>query len=541
MSDKIRKWFEFFTRHERYFFWLLILLYLVPVWMSKFFPTLDGPAHIYNANLLYQYGLHTSFLGQFYELNSNPEPNWIGHFILTFFTPIFPVNICEKLILSIYIILLPLSFRLLAKTINPHGKYTEYLIFPFVYGFTFYMGFYNFNLGICFFFFALAYWIRNENRLNWIKILIMSAFLILVYFSHVFIFALLCVTAGIYLTWNFLFDSYQAKQLFVQAYLRKTGILLLAALPGIVLTLNYVFRHANDDPAQYIAFGELIKWIKQIRPIIALNADNESPYSVELFYILFSLSLGIIAVKLFRIQTQRANEGVLLLPGKSSSIFNRQDVWLIVTVIVLILYFFLPDAMTNGGYVSARVCLFFFLMLMVWISSQRVSKWVAFPMILLALTVNGAKMEYYTEQSKLLSIDAEEFFSVEQKIEKNTTLMPLNYSDNWLHAHFSNYLGGIKPVMIFDNYEANNEYFPLIFKDAQNPFKIVNGFHHRPPCFEWGKYERMSGKKIDYVLTWRYRPEINDSCTVAIMKNIDSLYTKIFSSPLGRAMLYKRK
>ena len=178
---------------------------------------------------------------------------------------------------------------------------------------------------------------------------------------------------------------------------------------------------------------------------------------------------------------------------------------------------------------------------MVWISSQRVSKWVAFPMIFLALVVNGAKMKYYMEQSESLSVEAEDLFSVEQKIDKNTILMPLNYSDNWLHAHFSNYLGTIKPVMIFDNYEANNEYFPLIYKEAQNPFLIVNGFHHHPPCFEWGKYEKQSSKKIDYVLTWKYVPEINDSCTVAIMKNIDSLYTKVFTSPQGKAVLYKRK
>ena len=65
MLHALRKSFELFTRHERYFFWLIIVLYLVPVWMYKFFPTLDGPAHIHNANLLYQYGLSSSFLSQF--------------------------------------------------------------------------------------------------------------------------------------------------------------------------------------------------------------------------------------------------------------------------------------------------------------------------------------------------------------------------------------------------------------------------------------------------------------------------------------------
>lgn len=541
MFEKLRKGFELFTRHEKYFFWLLILVYLVPVWSFVFFPTLDGPAHLYNANILYQYGVDASYLSQFYTLNPSPEPNWIGHFILTFFTPVFPVSVCEKLILSIYIVLLPLSFRLLAKTINPHGKYTEYLVFPFIYCFTFYLGFYNFSLGICFFFFSLAYWIRNENRLGWLNVLLMSGLLTLVYFSHVFVFALLCITAGIYLTWNFLFDSVKAKQLYLSSYFKKAGLLLLAAAPGIVLTLNYLSVHATREEGQFIPAGELFKWLKEIRPLVTFNFEIESPFLFKLYYVFIFLILGLWAVKFLGIKSQRANEGVLLLPGKPVSVINRQDVWLLVAAVVLVLYFILPDTMTNGGYVSVRVCLFFFFMLLAWFASQRISKWIAFPLVLVALWTTYGRVKYYMEVSRSLSADATEVFSVEPSIEKNKTLLPLNYSDNWMQGHFSNYLGTVKPLVIMENYEANNKYFPVLWKENMSPYDNMPGFWYRPPCFEPWKYEERTKKPVDYVFTWCYRPELDDSCSAATMKKIDSLYTKIFTSPQGKAVLYKKK
>ena len=43
---------EFLWKYERYFFALFVLFTAVPVLFNTYFPTVDGPAHLHNANLL---------------------------------------------------------------------------------------------------------------------------------------------------------------------------------------------------------------------------------------------------------------------------------------------------------------------------------------------------------------------------------------------------------------------------------------------------------------------------------------------------------
>ena len=40
---------SFFSSGERVLFSILVLVYVLPVWAFRYFPTTDGPAHLYNA------------------------------------------------------------------------------------------------------------------------------------------------------------------------------------------------------------------------------------------------------------------------------------------------------------------------------------------------------------------------------------------------------------------------------------------------------------------------------------------------------------
>ena len=64
---------EFIRKIEKYIFGLTVFLFLLPVIGIKFFPTIDGPAHLYNGNLLNQLWFHgkTEVL-QFFDVNKNP-------------------------------------------------------------------------------------------------------------------------------------------------------------------------------------------------------------------------------------------------------------------------------------------------------------------------------------------------------------------------------------------------------------------------------------------------------------------------------------
>jgi len=126
---------------EKFLFLIVVLLNIIPVLSYTYFPTMDGPAHLYNSNLI----THLLFednqqLHEFYKLNTIAVPNWIGHFILSFFNLFLPAFLAEKILLLIYFVGLPYSFRRLIITINPKAVFVSYFIFPFTYSFLFFIG-----------------------------------------------------------------------------------------------------------------------------------------------------------------------------------------------------------------------------------------------------------------------------------------------------------------------------------------------------------------------------------------------------------------
>src|SRR5687768_6314718 len=125
---------------EPVFFVLLVLITAIPVLAHPFFPTVDGPAHLHNANLLKQYFFYneTSILN-FFELNRHLNSNFVDHVWFGITGLFLPASLSEKSILLFYLFSLPFSFRYLVKIIvedKNSAKLAAYLIFPFVYSFT---------------------------------------------------------------------------------------------------------------------------------------------------------------------------------------------------------------------------------------------------------------------------------------------------------------------------------------------------------------------------------------------------------------------
>ena len=90
---------------EKYFFFFIVLLHLIPMLSVKYFVTHDGPAHVYNAHLINNLLFHKdSIASNFFELTPGIVPNWIGHALIAFFSLFLPYFISEKVLLCIYII-----------------------------------------------------------------------------------------------------------------------------------------------------------------------------------------------------------------------------------------------------------------------------------------------------------------------------------------------------------------------------------------------------------------------------------------------------
>ena len=108
-SKCVRAWFGDL---DNALFALLLLATIAPVWCFRYFPSQDGPAHLENATILKEYHQpDRTIFRTYYRINTNPDPNWLGHLLLVGLLFLVPPLTAEKLLLTGYLILLPLSMR----------------------------------------------------------------------------------------------------------------------------------------------------------------------------------------------------------------------------------------------------------------------------------------------------------------------------------------------------------------------------------------------------------------------------------------------
>ena len=119
---------------EQGFFFIILLLHCLPILLLTPFVTLDGPAHLYNAHLMFEvlFG-KTNIIHSFFEFNTFPEPNWTGHFLLMVLQAVLPILWAEKVIIILIFVLMAMGFRKLILTINPASAYLSWMIFHFLF------------------------------------------------------------------------------------------------------------------------------------------------------------------------------------------------------------------------------------------------------------------------------------------------------------------------------------------------------------------------------------------------------------------------
>jgi len=527
------KWvrvYSWLKRHEPWIFLLVALVNLMPVFAGKYFPTLDGAAHLYNANIIKELFLNSDTnMAAFYEFNSTPVPNWTGHFILAFLRLFFPAYLAEKCLLVVYLFGLPYAFRSLVSDINPKNSLSSYLIFPFCYTGVFLLGFYNFSIGILMFFVVLSAWIKWENRgFTRKKWALFTLLFILLYFSHLVVFAVsIGVILGrmIYLNGYYHWEKKSLKKTLNRGILLQIGFLLLTALLPIILLIQYFINKPVLASSKWLSNKKLISSLYELESLIGFNYDLERKFTI---FILCAILLLIIFILVKRIRS-----GI-----KIGKLIQQNDYWLFAALGVLVLYFILPNESSSAGFVSIRLNLIFFLLLICWMASQHINKTLLSVLIPIILFCNLKLNEYYFIVSYSLNNYANNITSCAKYIEYGSTVIPLNYSENWLSLHFSNYLAVDKNLLVMDNYEATLDYFPITWTGADFPNMTIGEKPFKDQeCTTWLTNPYSSSQQANYVFI--FGSPILEGCNLSIKQELNAAYSLIYSKDMIE--LYKRK
>jgi hypothetical protein len=509
-------------------FLFLILVYVLPIWVFKYFPSQDGPCHIYNSFILRHYNDPEYVFNQFYDVRKAPIPNWASHASMMLLMYLVPPLIAEKLLLTGYIVLMAVAMRYLVNAVEGDRTPLVFLGFPFIYNYLFLMGFYNFSLGVALFMLSVGYWWRHFNIFDVKRAAVLGSLLVVVYFCHpvpLVLAVLSIVPVGILMRsvvpnetasksprpplqggeTGFAHGSRLPKMISSETTIpmslpprfarwKQALVSSLCTLPSLGLLLYYVQTRGTERSPGSWTLAQL--WEYFIRnESLAYHSESQIVFGwlvTGAFAILFLYTL--IRDHFF---TKEWRFGLRV---------RRRDFLLLLCIAFFVIYLRAPDGMSGGGFIKTRMALFPFLIVIPWLSwdMPRIGRGVVGGALALLSVAYITQVSYY---HKIMNDDIKVYVSGYDAVERNKVILPLGFDymgKSWrigIFTHTPGYYGYETGCINLINYEASTDYFPTVFKPDfhRPPLEMV---HVKQTEIDFAEYK----DDIDYVLTWALEP-----------------------------------
>ena len=511
-------------RQEGWLFAALIVLHLLPIWMLPFAPTQDGPAHLSMAHALRQYDSPEGlYLRECFAPNQEAIPNWFVFFLLADVLRFLSLPMAEKVLLSAYVILLPLSARYALRAVRPGAGFLAFLSFPFVYNLLLNLGFYNFCFSLAAFLFSLGFWLRHRGRLGIGRTTILALLVLWTWFCHPVTLAVLVGTLLTLASWRTL----RLRSL--------KGLLppLAASAPAVVLLLSFL----QDRIGGKVSDMTMAAKARQLAGLYSLVSLD--PRLVA-FSVALSLLLGLLTLAALSRRFRRRG----LLPG---------DGLLFACLFLVGIYFAAPNEMGQEGFVTHRLNLFSFLVLILWLGTF------SFPDALrtairsagaaISLGLLAAIFSIWAGLGAYLS----DILTAAPHLKPRSTLLTLSFSHagededgsgddltfrTWPFVHAGSHLAARVPLVDLSLYEAHEDYFPLTYRPQRDPYLHLArdplDLEAQPPRVDLSRYP----ERIDQVLlVW---PAADERGAQAVRRQLGA-YERVHVSPEGLAELWRHR
>lgn len=481
----------------------LLVIHLLPVWGFKYFPTQDGASHIYNSYVVKEYHKHENYrLREVYELNATIFPNWTSHALLVLLLYVFPPLVCEKIVLTLCIGLLPLSLFYFLNGVQKRNMVFGLVGFMFAYNYLLHMGFYNFVLSMSLFFFTVGYWWRVKDKLRLINIVVIYILLLATYLTHYHSYALLIMSLTFFAffssgynalrrVWGHKEPSQPLMLRFKEgvAMFKPTLTFLGSLIPAYFILFSYYFYLANahGGDSNHKGYEWLTDYFFSMKSLVSFRDEHVLIGRVLLCFFAFAFVVTIIhrIWRCYQFHTSEEWEE----PGERLwlRIVTQMDGFLLMAVFITAMYFIAPWSGYSGGWINDRFHLYIFLVLLpffaVHVNRHRyVNYGIAGVIIALSLWHLGYNVHTYA----LLNRDIATALSLEGMYEEDTILTSepgewggfsdsLGFVPKYVEpfGHIECLLAVKKGIAYLDNYEADTDHFPLRYKQKELPADFV--------------------------------------------------------------------
>jgi hypothetical protein len=476
-------------------FLAVALLQLVPVWAPRYYPTMDGPAHLYNAWVMREIALgHDNIVTRTYAIDLKPYPNLLDHVILAVLLGALEAPAAEKVFVSAIILLFLGGAWLFAGAADRRASLFAFLALPLSHHLLLQSGFYNFSLSVGIYFIVVAVWWTRRRRPDWQTITIVALLLLLCYFAHPMSTALAIGSIGV---------------LWLTA--SRDWRHLIAFLPVLPLLAWFVLRErGRGNPSDWTLWHHFT-FLAQTQEIAT--------------YAIWQLKFGAVLCAV-----------TLLLMAITVAVERRRreaDAFLLILAAVIAAFLLGPGATSGGSMVLERLGLFISLLPLPWLSPRlgkagRGAFAVAMSVVAIAHTV------YLTRSDRRIARETTALVCAARAIPKNRTFFPVvadRQPEGTLLAlmwHAGEYAAIERCLVDLNNYEPRAGYFPIRYRDAARMFgveSIANDITNFPA-------DRMT-PFAQYVFTWHMPDD------APVLLRLDRDYKLLAISKAGR--IYRRR
>jgi hypothetical protein len=496
---------------------ILIAISIYPIWATTYIPTTDGPVHLENALILKSLiSGEKGIFSNFFHLTSGSYTNYAVYLIYIGLNHFANLYTAEKILLSLYIISLPLSIRYAVCAINPKNSYLAFLSLPMLYNTSLNFGFYNFILSLPFMFCSIGYWSKHNNSFNYSNALKISMLILITYLFHPLSFAILAI---IITTTEILliikkhhgFKSLKDNRLHIcKRLLTNTSLFI----PSIIFACLFISKE-----------GSVIKYTKSLATRLYALAGLSSLISFNHLEAIKSYTVVSLLIVL------------ILLCSKAKIKAFISNTFFLSVVVVLFLYFFIPDEISNGSMVNIRMQLFVIFSVLLFISNLPfdpiAKKTTISACFFLCLFSTLITFKDYADLSK----GVETYLSTSSFIKSNSTVLSVSLDSRspsiyiQPFVHVASHLAYSNKAVELNNFQATQSYFPINYNLAINPYSYLGEIESKIPKININNYTQVTGVKIDYIIIWgRYDDKSANSELHGLLDQINTLYDLVYTN-----------
>jgi len=497
-----------------FFYTLLLIIHIGLVWVTPYFPTQDGPGHIYNLVILKDLINGGKEWGSFFSYQLHAVPNLafilISYPLLQFFPPL----IVEKLFISIYIVLMGSSVYLFLRTFNKASLTFIFFVFPVIFNFNLMMGFYSYVITVPLFLFAFSLSWKTRNRSAAYKFIFINLAGLIIFYFHIipfifFLLSLLCIT---------IVQSNGFKRIFFDQLK-----LLSIISPSLLVLFLYLANSTKSVLPDFAYLFSLSRYIYLRNDLFFFSTVTFSQWQMLPGFMFTCLFLSFFILSIYLL-IKDPDKGWLKIGDVSAS----DKVLIYLSFLLLLIYFATPFRFGGGDFFNQRFpwVIFIILLPLLQINKRFLSeRFVLVSIASVAVIFLVFNAFIFLQQSSRV----EKFLSgLNAGIPKGAYVMTYKTRDpeaGWPRIdalmHGASYYGIFNECIDIGNYETGSEYFPIKFKDNIPPFPSLDQIAYRAETINWSEYP-----SIQYVLGW----EINKSDKNKLNNFFHIIYEKDFFS-----------